>query len=142
MNDDELLDAFENCRIDADAWTHALHVRVAYLYLRRYPFADAVDKMRAGLRAFLAARQIEDGPMTGYNETITVAWMHIIHATICEHGVSETSEQFLAEQPQLGSRLLLRLFYSRAIWRLRDCKSTFVAPDLTALPTPRQSMSP
>jgi hypothetical protein len=137
MTDDELVSAFERCTIDVDAWTHRMHLRIGYVYLRRHAFEVAVDKMRTGLRAYVSAKGVEDGPMKGYNETITVAWMHILHATICEQGAQETSDQFLDAQPQLDSSKVLRLFYSRDIWTARDCKHTFVPPDLAPLPAPR-----
>jgi hypothetical protein len=137
MNDEQLLDAFENCRIAADGWTHGLHVRVAYIYLRRYSLSDAIDRMRTGLRAFVTAFKVEETSTTGYNETVTAAWMQIIHTLMREQGTLQNSERFLEEQPQLGSSKLLRLFYSKSIWDEQDCKGTFVAPDLAPLPVPR-----
>ena len=34
----------------------------AYLYLRRHPLPDAIDKMCAGVKRFNAAKGVEDGP--------------------------------------------------------------------------------
>ena len=42
MSDDEFLAQFENCTLPFDQWTHRAHVRVAYLYLRRHPFREAL----------------------------------------------------------------------------------------------------
>jgi hypothetical protein len=141
MIDDELLKAFEACEIPRDEWRHRTHVRVAYLYLCRHQLPDAIDKMRAGVKRLNAANGVSDTPTTGYNETTTVAWMRLIHAVLCEQGPSQDSECFLTDQPYLGNRTLLRLFYSRDIWSAQDCKSTFVPPDLAPLPAPHKLSS-
>ena len=82
MNDKELIDQFERCNLPFDQWTHRAHVKVAYLYLSNHSFDEAVDKMRTGVKAYNSANDVPEGPMMGYNETTTVAFLYLISATI------------------------------------------------------------
>ena len=62
MEDAEFLSRFEGVRLPFEQWTHRAHVKVAYLYLRRHPFEEALDRMRLGIRAFNAVHRVEEGP--------------------------------------------------------------------------------
>jgi hypothetical protein len=137
MTDAELLLRFETQAIPRSEWTHRLHVRMAYLYLRQHSFEEALAKIRSGIQRLNAANRVPEEPQAGYNETLTVAWATLVHTTLVEQGPAETSDAFVDKQPQLLSSTLLRLFYSRAIWTEQDCKSKFVEPDLAPLPKPR-----
>ena len=52
MTDADFLAAFEACTIPRADWTHEAHVRMAWLYLTRLPFADALHRVRAGIRRY------------------------------------------------------------------------------------------
>jgi hypothetical protein len=142
MNDAELLERFELQAISSAAWTHRLHVRMAYLYLRAHPFDEALARIRSGIQRLNAANQVPEGPQAGYNETVTVAWARILQTLIVEQGAAATSDEFVDQQPQLLCKTLLRLFYSRGIWTEQDCKTQFIEPDLTPLPRPRAAIKP
>lgn len=139
MNDNELMTAFEALTISRADWTHRLHVRMAYIYLRQHPFEAAVARIRTGIQRLNAANQVPEAPQAGYNETMTVAWAQLIHTTIVEQGPQNSSDEFVDRHPHLLCSTLLRLFYSRTIWQEQDCKTRFVAPDLAPLPQPRQA---
>jgi hypothetical protein len=59
MTDEILLRRFEARELPMEEWHHREHVRLAYLYLLRLPFAQALDRMRAGLMALIETRIIE-----------------------------------------------------------------------------------
>ncbi|MDB5322510.1 MAG: hypothetical protein JWN40_4141, partial [Phycisphaerales bacterium] len=80
-NDDQLLQAFESLTLPFDQWTHRAHVKVAFTYLSRHPFPQALAKMRAGVQAYNARHNVPDTPTSGYNETTTHAFLHLIAAT-------------------------------------------------------------
>ena len=46
VTDEELLSAFEGLTLPLAQWTHRAHVRVAFTYLRRHPFEEALGRMR------------------------------------------------------------------------------------------------
>src|SRR5271168_3488469 len=80
MDDADLLQQFESLTLPFDQWTHRCHVKVTYLYLQKYPFDEALSHIKAGIKAYNAANKIPEGPMQGYNETTTHAFLHLIAA--------------------------------------------------------------
>lgn len=135
--DDAFLRAFEAQQLPATAWDHHAHVRVAYLYLRVMPLADALAKLRHGILALNRSHGLVEGPDRGYHETITAAWARLIASTIASYGPQDTFAAFAAEHPHLLCRTTLRLFYSRAHISSPTARHTIVAPDLAALPEAR-----
>lgn len=129
MNDDEFLAAFESCTLDE--FHHRDHVKVAYLYLRRYPLDDAIAKVRAGLQALAVAWNAPvDDLEKGYHETMTQAWVRLVHLTLRDCGVAESANAFCDGQPQLMHKTRLELFYSRERLMTWEAKRGFVEPDL------------
>jgi hypothetical protein len=138
MTDDELLRQFEDCTLPFDQWVHRAHLKMAYLYLTRHSFEHAVEKMRSGIRAYNAAHQVPDEPTRGYHETMTVAWLRIIHATLRVYGPAGSADEFVNGQQQLWEKKNLRLFYSPQLMTSSQAKRKFVEPDLTPLPCPNE----
>jgi hypothetical protein len=134
MSDDELLRQFEDCTFPSVQWVHRAHLKVAYLYLTRYPLAVAVQKMRSGIRVYNAAHNVPDEPTRGYHETMTVAWMRIIDVTVRIYGRANSADEFLNGQPQLWEKKNLRLFYSPKLMMSPRAKQEFIEPDLAPLP--------
>ena len=147
MADDEtFLAEFEAGRWPRDQWHHRQHIKLAYLYLRQLPFDAAMNRIREKIKAHNAARGVPELPNSGYHETMTQAWMRLVHATVNEYGPAETADQFYEQHPQLWEKKVLRLFYSRELFMSPRAKTEFVAPDLTSLPrsirTPDHIYSP
>lgn len=132
--DAEFLRAFEDCTLPFEQWKHRAHLKVAYLYLRELPFDAALDKVRASIRRYNAATNTPESLERGYHETMTRAWLHLVHVTLDEHGPAASADEFLDAQEQLLNRKALRLFYSNkqlVSWR---AKAEWVEPDLAPLP--------
>lgn len=136
MTDEQFLQAFESQAIPVERWNHRAHLRVAVIYLLRYPFDEALRRMRSGIQAYNSANGVEDSPTSGYHETITQAWLHIVWVMLRQYGPSCTADAFLDEHPQLAQKTLLRLFYSRERIMSPEAKTRFVEPDLAPLPKP------
>ncbi|HMD55732.1 MAG TPA: hypothetical protein VKJ65_14390 [Phycisphaerae bacterium] len=137
MNDQELLQNFEDRTLPFTQWTHRAHVKVAYLYLKQYSFEEALQRVSAGIKAFNAANKVPESPTGGYNQTTTHAFVHLIAATMRAydktHPVS-TADGFCDAHPQLMSQHVLRFFYSPERRMHPMAKSQFVEPDLAPLP--------
>jgi len=129
------LAAFEARTIPLDAWNHRAHLTIAYLLLREHPLEEATNRMRRGVQAYNAAHNIEQTPTGGYHETLTVAWMRILHTTIAAYGPGESADDFLAQHPHLLSKVMLRLFYTRPRIMSSEARYGWLDPDLTPLPT-------
>lgn len=137
MNDDAFLAAFEAQRIPLHQWHHREHVRLAYLYLQRMPFEQAEARVRAGLKAYIAAHNVPDHQTSGFHATLTVAWLRLVAVVLAEYGPATDSEAFCEEHPELLEKKALRLFYSRDRISSPQAKATFVEPDLAPLPVAR-----
>jgi hypothetical protein len=140
-DDATLLARFEDLTLPFAQWTHRAHVKVAFLYLRAHAFDAALDRMRTGIRRYNAHHRVPDGPTEGYNETTTVAFARLIHATMRAYGETfptATADAFCDAHPQLMTRHALRFFYSPQRRMHPDAKHRFVEPDLAPLPAPER----
>jgi len=136
MTDEEHLRRFEDHSLPRELWHHRAHLKVAYLYLIRFPFAEALHRLRAGIRAYNAAQGIVDTPTGGYHETMTCAWVQLVHTTLCQFGPGESADAFFDAQTQLKEKRALLLFYSRDRIMSAEAKASFLPPDLAPLPQP------
>lgn len=129
MNDDEFLAAFEARMLKE--FHHRDHIKITYLYLRRYPLDEAVAKVRAGLQALAKAWDAPTNDLErGYHETMTQAWVRLVHLTLSDCGEAECADAFCDHQPQLMQKTHLHLFYSRERLITWEAKREFVEPDL------------
>lgn len=129
MTDDQFLAAFEARTIEE--LPHRDHIKIAYLYLRRYPLDEAIAKVRAGLQALaLAWNAPTDNLEKGYHETMTEAWVRLVHLTLDDCGAAECADAFCDQHPQLMQKNYLQLFYSRQRLITWQAKREFVEPDL------------
>jgi hypothetical protein len=137
MTDIELQQKLEDLSLPFEQWTHRGHVRIAYCYLQQHGLPQALNRVRAAIKAYNAHHRLPEGPTSGYNETTTVAFVRLIDATMRAYGPAmptADSEAFCDMHPHLLHRQVLRLFYSPKHRMRPDAKSTFVEPDLTAFP--------
>ncbi|MEM7410352.1 MAG: hypothetical protein AAF430_08975 [Myxococcota bacterium] len=134
MTDTEFLAAFESAAISSDDWTHRDHIRMAFLYLRDLPWDTALEQIRTGIQRLNRANRVEETAVSGYHETVTVAWARVIAAQLHHHGPGEHFDTFAAANPHLLTKTLLRLYYTRAQILTPEAKAGFVAPDLAPLP--------
>ena len=129
---------------------------MGYLYVTRFGLAGAIPKVTAGIRAYNQSQNIVDTPTSGYHETMTLAWLHLVAAMLAVYAiltgaVTPTAHSAsspprmrrggpprrwgnLQRQTQLHEKKLLRLFYSRERFCSPEAKYSFVPPDLAPLP--------
>src|SRR5271168_4369133 len=75
MTDHGLISQFESCSLAEKDFTHTNHVRVAFLYLQRFPVKEAISEFSISIRRLATSY----GKAERYHETITQAYMYIIH---------------------------------------------------------------
>lgn len=131
MNDDEFLTAFEACTLEK--FHHRDHIKVACLYLSRYPLEKAVAKVRSGLQALAVAWNAPTDDLDrGYHETITQAWVRIVAVALNKYGPAVSADAFCDKVPALLDKDLLKAFYSRERLKSWTAKREYVEPDLDA----------
>lgn len=133
MTDDELMEAFEAGRMPPDGFPHPAHVRMAWIYLRRHPFEDAMARFSSALRRFAAAQ----GEPGRYHETITAAYVMLLHDRMARtpaagwNAFAAANADLLIWKPSI-----LDAHYSpKLLWSDR-ARDRFVPPDLVPLPVP------
>jgi hypothetical protein len=131
-DDEEFLRNFEDCSLSGKCWTHAAHIRMAWLQLERSSsFEEALEKIRAGIKKFNSSQN-----SIGYHETITVAFAHLINHRRQTNSARLTCQQFMELNADLLSKEqpALHYFYSPSLLASAEAKAKFIAPDLQELP--------
>jgi hypothetical protein len=127
MTDNELLSGFEDCTLANEAFHHEEHVRVAFLYLSRYPVLQALERFSIAIRRFAEAH----GKATLYNETVTWAYIFLIQERMARTGYPRSWSEFLADNPDLFDRKrdILKKYYQSETLQSELAKRTFLLPD-------------
>jgi hypothetical protein len=105
MDDDAFLDAFEHGRLQQHGFGHRDHLRMAWLYVRRYGRDEAVRRVWVGL----VAHHLREAPGLGFGE-------------------------FLERFPRLLDGRLLDAHYSPELLATAASRSRPVDPDRLPLP--------
>ena len=136
MNDTDLLQAFESCRLTPASFRHREHLRVAYLYLVRSPFDLAHARFEAGVQRLLAHL---GAPASHYHATLTRAWLLAVHHFLRREGAKATSEQFLsapcAASCLLDQQIMLTHYSAERLFSAA-ARAEFIGPDLDPIPLP------
>lgn len=127
MSDDELLASFEAATLPAASFHHCDHVKMAFLYLRRYPALEALQRFSAALKHFAIA----NGKPNLYNETVTWAFLLLIRERIARTQSSQTWPQFVDANADLLSWKdnILKKYYREETLSSDLAKNTFLFPD-------------
>jgi hypothetical protein len=127
MTHTELIAQFESGSLPATGFHHADHVRVAFAYLGQYPLLQAVEKFSSALRRFAASQ----GKANLYNETITWAYLFLVHERISRSAQTQTWEQFAIANPDLltWKNSILQRYYAQETLQSDLAKRVFVFPD-------------
>lgn len=132
MTCDELIAALEDCRLAPAAFDHRAHVQVGFAYLQRRGYAGALAAMARSLRRF-AAHHDKDGL---YHETVTVAFITLIHERMAEDLIAAGGNdpmaldwnEFARRHPDLFAGELLARYYDKATLATPLAKRCFVLP--------------
>src|SRR5262245_24805575 len=100
MTDEEFIAALERCSLPETEFTHAAHVRAAYLYICAGSFGEAIDRMAAAIRGYAGSL----GKPDRYHDTITIGFLALIRERICERGDGGGWRAFAAANPDLLDR--------------------------------------
>ena len=127
MTDNELLQNFEAATLPAESFHHRDHVRVAFLYLCRYPALEALQRFSSLLEKFAIA----NGKPHLYNETVTWAFILLIRERIARSGCRQTWVQFADANADLltWQDNILKKYYREETLRSDLAKNTFLFPD-------------
>lgn len=131
LDDDALWRAFHDRTLPASQWTHAAHLRVAWLHLARHELDEAHLRMRVGIIRLNAAHGLVETPERGYHETLTRVWLVLVRAA--RRGAAGADSTSVLSQPGLERTAPLG-YYSRERLFSVEARARFVPPDLAELP--------
>jgi hypothetical protein len=121
-----LVSEFEQGRAPGD-FHHADHVRVAFAYIARFPFLEAVARFSAALKRFAVSK----GKPSLYHETITWAYLFLIRERVARSGRIQSWEEFEERNPDLllWKGGVLATLYRKETLDSDLARHTFVLPD-------------
>lgn len=123
--DTDFIRSFEDGTLPNSAFHHRDHVRLAWLYLERYPVLEALARFTEGLKRFAAA----NGHPGLYHETITWAYLFLIRERKAGPG-EETWEEFASRNPDLlgWNPSILDRYYAKETLHSERARRVFVMP--------------
>jgi hypothetical protein len=129
LDDETFLARFLDRELAAEHFDHRAHLRLAWLYLQRYPLLEACARMCADTRDFAAAL----GAAEKYHHTITEALMRISYQRMCDR--RQAFDTFLAANSDLlnDARGLLARHYSDECLHSIVARGAWVEPDLAPI---------
>jgi hypothetical protein len=136
--DDALIRQFENCSLPLEALRHSVHIELAFLYLCKYPVLDVLARFPAALARYAEAH----GKAGLYHETITWAYILLIHERMKRAGQAQQWEDFKTANPDLMSwtSTILKQYYRDETLSSALARKIFLFPD-KALVLPRHDKS-
>lgn len=129
LTDQEFADAFESCRLPNEWFHHRDHLRLAWIYVRRYGAASAGGRIGESIRRYAA----HHGQPGKYHETVTMAWLRLL-AQASECSGAASFAELLAACPELLDPNTLQQYYSPGLLASESARTVFVPPDRKTLP--------
>jgi hypothetical protein len=127
IEDQDFIEQFENCTLAGECFHHQDHVRLAWLYLCRHTLMDALVKFSEGLKRFALSK----GKAGLYHETITLAFVLLIHERLRRCGAQQSWKEFADANPDLldWQNNVLKKFYREETLFSEFARKVFVFPD-------------
>jgi len=127
MNEREWMEAFEKGILPEESFHHAEHVKMAFLYLRKYEPLEALGRFSRDLARFAAAK----GKPDRYNETMTWAFLLLIRERAARTESPQGWPEFSAGNADLlrWEDNILKKYYRPETLSSALAKSIFLFPD-------------
>jgi len=137
LADDDFIARFEDCTLPATAFHHRDHVRLAWLYLRRQPPLTALTRFVESLKRFAHA----NGADGLYHETITWAYLFLVHERMAKGPENEERSGFEARNPDLLTwrPSILANYYHHETLASKLARRVFLMPDRDLAPGDQRS---
>jgi hypothetical protein len=127
MDESEWMEGFERGTLPNDSFHHSEHVKMAFLYLQKYPPLEALGRFSSALSRFATAH----GKPNLYNETITWAFLLLIRERIARTRGPQTWAEFSKTNPDLllWDDNILKKYYRPETLSSELAKRVFLFPD-------------
>lgn len=130
----ELVEAFESCALPLEKWNHRGHLAVALWYLSRHDRTAATNLIRRNILRYIAAHGIVTTKDSGYHETITLFFMHVLSKHSSEAATRESIVGLTNELIEAyGDKNFPLEYYSKERLMSWEARTRWVEPDLKPL---------
>ena len=128
---DDFVARFQERTLSKSEWTHAAHLSVGAWHVHRYGVDGAVERLRRGIRALNDSHGTANTDSSGYHETITRAYAHLIAEFLSEQRENTLAEQVgaLLASPLAHKNALLE-YYSKELLMSVGARREWSGPDL------------
>ena len=93
-NDEQFESLFSNCSLNPALFNHTAHIRLAFIYIKKYGLEEAIEKVSAQIQQF--DRTHGDG--TKFDPQLTEDSVRVVHAYMQESKI-EHFQSFLLRYP-------------------------------------------
>jgi len=127
MSDAEFVAAFENCALDAAAFHHIDHLRLARIYVNKMGGEVAARQLLSGIRKFAT----NAGVPNKFHHTATIAWLKLVAAACSKENTELSFTDWIQENLELQNTQLLSRLYSKERFESDEARTTWMEPDLS-----------
>lgn len=131
---DDLVDAFCTRRLPKEEWTHRAHLAVGLWHVATHGPEDALNLLRAEIRALNTSHGVANSESSGYHETITRAYVALLSQWWDAIPGDDTAAYVatLLASPLAAPNVLLH-FYTEEQLMSAVARAEWVEPDLAPL---------
>jgi len=132
---DDLAARFQSCAIPKAEWTHQAHLVVGLWHVERYGSAEALARLRSGIRRLNESHGGVNTATNGYHETITRAYVALLSQYLdgCQPDRPLTEHATRLLDSPLADGKVLFLFYSRDRLISVTARAEWIEPDIAPL---------
>jgi hypothetical protein len=127
---EDVVKRFEECAYSPEEFVHAKHLTVAAWYFCRLEPEAAREKMRQGLRRFIAYHG-----KNGFHVTITEFWLQIVERSVrqCKDDHRELISIVNKIVEQFRDKNLIYQYFSRDRLNSVEAKAAWLKPDIKTI---------
>jgi hypothetical protein len=131
LADESFLRSFESCEYPNERFKHADHIRLAWIYIRRFGAQAAECRILTSIRRFAVSLGHEEK----FHATVTTAWLRLVYVAYCTMPTTDDFDKFICSHMWLLEKSALSSFYSPSLLSSDRARREWVEPDLRNLPT-------
>jgi hypothetical protein len=126
MTDDEIFVAFEAGKLSPKIFSHEMHIHVGWIYVCRFPRAEAIARFASKLKAWATALKIAGK----YHETITWFFMLLISERQAAQQATSFKDFIAANQDMITKKpSILDLYYKPETLKSQVARQQYLLPD-------------
>jgi hypothetical protein len=127
LTDETFENLFSTYQLNPELFTHEAHLRLAWIHIKKYGEAQAIENISNQLLNFVT----QLGAADKYNKTVTIAAIKAVYH-FTQKSQSATFADFIQEFPRLkyNFKELLGTHYGVDIFKFEHAKREFLQPDL------------